>query len=122
MTKKESKDKRMAEIIQAAVDEFLEKGYESASMEGIAKRTGISKGGLYYHFKGKDEILLLANQKLYQPIAEMRLEAEKKPNAYHALSWYMKNYIDYWRAHKKEVIFASLSMAKMLELPALEKM
>lgn len=122
MTKKESKDKRMAEIIQAAVDEFLEKGYESASMEGIAKRAGISKGGLYYHFKSKDEILLLANQKLYQPIAEMRLEAGKKPNACHALSWYMKNYVDYWRAHKKEVIFASLSMAKMLELPALEKM
>ncbi len=122
MTKKESKDKRMADIVHAAVDEFLEKGYESASMEAIAKRAGISKGGLYYHFSGKDEILLLANQILYRPIAEMRKEAEQKTPAGEALCWYMKNYIEYWREHTREVVFSSLSMAKMLELPALEKM
>jgi len=112
----------MGDIIQSAVDEFLEKGYENTSMEAIARRAGISKGGLYHHFKSKDDILLLANQQLYEPIAAMRREAESMPSAPQALSWYMKSYIEYWRSHKTEVVFSSLSMAKMLELPALEQM
>ncbi len=44
-------------ILNAARDEFIEKGYEKAKMEDIAKRAGLTKVMLYYHFNSKENIL-----------------------------------------------------------------
>jgi AcrR family transcriptional regulator len=122
MTKKEPKAKRMGEIIQAAVDEFLEKGYEAASMDAIARRAGVSKGGLYHHFRSKDEILLYANQKLNEPVAGIRHRAAQKSGAVAGLNFYIRSYLEYWRGRTKELAFYSLSMAKMLDNPELCRM
>jgi len=122
MTKKESKDKRVKDIIYAAVDEFLESGYEGTSMESIARRAGVSKGGLYHHFKSKDEIFLLANTELHKPVSKMMEAAVRKSSAAEGLTWYIKNYLKYWKAHKTEMVFYALSMAKMLDSPTLWEM
>ena len=122
MTKKESKDKRIKDIIYAAVHEFLESGFEKTSMESIARRAGISKGGLYHHFKSKDEIFLLANRELHKPVSKMMEDALRKPSAAEGLTWYIQNYLEYWKGHKTEMVFYALSMAKMLDSPALWEM
>jgi AcrR family transcriptional regulator len=122
MAEKKPKDERMGEIIQASVDEFLEKGYDGTSMEAIARRAGVSKGGLYHHFSSKDEILLLANQKLNEPVAAMMLEAANKPSVSDGLCWYIENYLQYWQNHKKEMVFYILSFAKLLDNPSLWEM
>ncbi len=44
-------------ILNAAREEFIEKGYEKAKMEDIAKRAGLTKVMLYYHFNSKENIL-----------------------------------------------------------------
>ncbi|MFO7897313.1 MAG: TetR/AcrR family transcriptional regulator [Candidatus Cloacimonadales bacterium] len=43
-------------ILQYALNEFLQKGYEKASISNICEHSQISKGGLYHHFKNKDEL------------------------------------------------------------------
>ncbi len=116
------KDERIGNIIQAAVDEFLERGYDEASMEAIARRAGLSKGGLYHHFSSKDEILLLANQKLNEPIYGIMTEAEQKSSASEGLSWYIRNYLEYWLNHKREMVFYMLSFVKLLDNPSLWEM
>ena len=45
------------QILRIARDLFTTKGYEATSMREIADETGIRKASLYYHFKGKDDIL-----------------------------------------------------------------
>ncbi len=64
MAKNEPKEVRVNEIIQAAIEEFIEKGYDGASMDQIAKRAGVSKGGVYYHFPNKEVLLMMANEKI----------------------------------------------------------
>jgi AcrR family transcriptional regulator len=54
MTKKESRQK----ILRAAFDAFAEKGYSQTSMDDIVKRSGLSKGTLYWHFKNKQKLFL----------------------------------------------------------------
>lgn len=44
-------------ILEAALELFAEKGYLGASMSDIANRLGITKGALYKHYTGKQEIL-----------------------------------------------------------------
>jgi AcrR family transcriptional regulator len=119
MTKKEPKEKRIDDIIQAAVEEFLDKGFDGTSMNAIAFRAGISKGGLYHHFNSKDEILIYANQKLNQPVTEMMIEAAKRSTALEALEWYIRNYLSYWLEHKKEMFFYFLTFTKALDSPVL---
>lgn len=45
------------EILNAALDLFSEKGYESTSVSQIVAAVGIRKASLYSHFGGKREIL-----------------------------------------------------------------
>lgn len=49
-------ERTRAEIIKAAHDLFLQKGYHGTSMRQIAKSAGIALGGIYNHFASKDEI------------------------------------------------------------------
>ena len=43
-------------IIPAATQEFLEKGFLNASTRSIAARAGLTSGGLYRHFKDKEDM------------------------------------------------------------------
>jgi AcrR family transcriptional regulator len=47
---------RPGEIVQAALDLFVEKGFSSTKMDEIAKRAGVTKGTVYLYFPGKDEL------------------------------------------------------------------
>jgi AcrR family transcriptional regulator len=44
-------------ILAAAKEEILEKGIEGCTMESIAKRAGITRLMLYYHFENKSKII-----------------------------------------------------------------
>jgi len=44
-------------IIDAAVDLFSKKGFEAVTMNEIADEVGIKKASIYFHFKGKEEIM-----------------------------------------------------------------
>lgn len=60
-----TKAARRAQIIEAAVSCFLEKGYTNTSMSDIIKASGLSSGSIYSHFTGKEDILVTAiNERL----------------------------------------------------------
>lgn len=46
-------------ILDAAMEEFAERGYEGASLNTAWAKYGISKGSIYHHFRDKDELYLL---------------------------------------------------------------
>jgi TetR/AcrR family transcriptional regulator, cholesterol catabolism regulator len=45
------------EILRTAARLFQQQGYDATSMNDVAAALKLSKGGLYHHFQGKDEIL-----------------------------------------------------------------
>ncbi|RHW43554.1 TetR/AcrR family transcriptional regulator [Neobacillus notoginsengisoli] len=45
-------------ILNAALDEFVQKGYYNASTNEIVKKAGISKGLLFHYFKNKKQLYL----------------------------------------------------------------
>ncbi len=48
---------RPDELLDAALDEFIARGFDAARVEDIAKRAGLSKGAVYLYFKSKEEVL-----------------------------------------------------------------
>lgn len=49
-------DKRKREILEKALDVFVEEGYEDTTFQKIAERCGITRTILYLYFKNKREI------------------------------------------------------------------
>lgn len=47
-------------LIASATEEFAEGGYSGTTLDGIAARAGVTKGGLYFHFAGKEELFFAA--------------------------------------------------------------
>jgi AcrR family transcriptional regulator len=56
MTRETATDSRQ-EILRTAARLFQQRGYDATSMNDVADALKLSKGGLYHHFHGKDEIL-----------------------------------------------------------------
>lgn len=55
-----------ARIQEAALDLFVQQGYEKTSLREISDRLGITKAALYYHFTSKQELL----QSITQPLLD----------------------------------------------------
>jgi TetR/AcrR family transcriptional regulator len=50
------KDARPGELLAAALDLFVEKGYAATRVEEVASRAGVSKGTLFLYFSSKEEL------------------------------------------------------------------
>lgn len=62
-------DARPEEILDAALAEFTERGFDAARMEDVARRAGISKGGIYLYFESKQALLKALIEAKVAPIA-----------------------------------------------------
>lgn len=58
MNRIDRNQQRIAQILQAALQCFLAKGFHQTSMRDIAQAAGVSLGNLYNHFPGKEAIIL----------------------------------------------------------------
>jgi AcrR family transcriptional regulator len=48
---------RRAQIVECAIEAIAELGYANASLAEIARRAGVSKGVISYHFEGRRELV-----------------------------------------------------------------
>ncbi|WP_459200896.1 TetR/AcrR family transcriptional regulator [Methanococcus sp. CF] len=92
-------------ILQNATKLFLTKGYNQTSLNEIAKKSGITKGGIYHHFKDKDELFVEMAEYFKSRMFSVlhRMESEE------SLENLIKNYFENLEAMENE-------MADYLEL------
>lgn len=50
------KEARPGELLEAALDLFVEKGYAATRVDEVASRAGVSKGTLFLYFPSKEEL------------------------------------------------------------------
>ncbi|MFH1852757.1 MAG: TetR/AcrR family transcriptional regulator [Candidatus Neomarinimicrobiota bacterium] len=51
-------NQRREQILEAALDVIVEKGYESSRMDDIVQASQLSKGAIYWYYKSKKEVYL----------------------------------------------------------------
>jgi AcrR family transcriptional regulator len=66
---------RRKDIIERAAPILTREGYNGISMNDLARRLHLTKPGLYYHFKDKQELLYAAMNRSMDFIEKMSLEA-----------------------------------------------
>ena len=68
------------ELLTAALRVFARRGYDQAGVDEIAAEAGYSKGALYWHFKGKEELLLaLLEERVDAPARKLVALLESAP-------------------------------------------
>ena len=55
-TRQRRKETRPQELLDAALELFVEKGFAAARSEEVAQRAGVSKGTLYLYYPSKEEL------------------------------------------------------------------
>lgn len=73
MNRTDRNEQRASQILQAALQCFLSKGFHQTSMRDIAQAAGVSLGNLYNHFPGKEALILAtaeAEQDELQPLLQ----------------------------------------------------
>lgn len=68
-------------ILMAAFDEIYHRGFQSASLSNILKKTDITKGALYHHFKNKLELgYAVVDEVIYTTLKANWIEPLKDTN------------------------------------------
>ncbi len=63
------KVERPSELLDAALELFVEKGFAATHVEEIAKLAGVSKGTLFLYFTSKEELSYFRQLTSHKPAA-----------------------------------------------------
>jgi AcrR family transcriptional regulator len=83
-TRRRRKDARPAELIEAALACFAERGFAATKLDDIATKAGVSKGTVYLYFPSKEELFKAVIRETILPNlvqAETMLDTTKVPSA-----------------------------------------
>lgn len=70
MERKEQTRRMREKIIESAILEFNERGYDESSLNHVCKIGRISKGIIYHYFKDKDELYLACVKECYDTLLQ----------------------------------------------------
>src|SRR3989475_2505707 len=59
---------RPAEIVTAALEVFVQRGFAAARLEEVARRAGVTKGTLYLYFKSKEALFKAVVRETIVPV------------------------------------------------------
>lgn len=70
MARKNNPKQAIENIITISAKLFAEKGYDKTTMQDIVKALGMSKGGIFHHFKSKEDIFNAVMERQFEQIIE----------------------------------------------------
>src|SRR5919197_1706774 len=66
----ERRETTRAALLAAARELFAERGYAGVSTEEIVERAGVTRGALYHHFRGKDDLFRAVCEQIEREVTE----------------------------------------------------
>ena len=96
--------KRRAQFVDCAIDAIVDLGYQGASVAEVARRAGVSKGVVTYHFAAKDDLIMAVVSRVFDSVAE-HLRArltDTTPQAF--VADYIGAWVDYYRTRTRYML------------------
>jgi len=96
--------KRRDQLVDCAIDAIAELGFQGTSVAEVARRAGVSKGVVTYHFAAKDDLIFAVVASIFDSIKES-LEAElggTSPQTF--VADYINAWVHYYRTHTRYML------------------
>ena len=92
------KQDRPGELLEAALDLFVEKGFAATRVEEVAARAGVSKGTLFLYFPSKEDLFkAVVRENVVAPVAQGAAEvAQFQGPTAELLEWML---LQWWRRY-----------------------
>jgi AcrR family transcriptional regulator len=97
----QAKDRRVAQgdvtraqLVQAARELFGTQGYADTSTDEIVSRAGVTKGALYHHFSGKEDLFRAVFEQVQHEISDQAVALFLLPDSWEALTHGCSLWID----------------------------
>jgi AcrR family transcriptional regulator len=90
------KDARPEEIVAAALDVFVERGFAATKLEDVARQAGVTKGTIYLYFENKEALFKAVVRETIVPVIA-KGEALAQTFTGSARDLFEKLVRDYWR-------------------------
>jgi AcrR family transcriptional regulator len=102
MTHKLPREERLLQILDAASEIFIGKGYENASMDDVARAAGLSKGALYHHYAAKSDLLSEVGERLMKPVFLLFAEAREAADPIDGILSLAGGVLNHWSRRPRE--------------------
>ncbi len=86
------KDKRIAQgdatraaLLQQARELFGTRGYAETSTDEVVARAGVTKGALYHHFRGKEDLFRAVFEQVQHEVSDEAVAEFNRPDSWEAL-------------------------------------
>lgn len=100
-------------FLDAALDLFVEHGYNGTSLQMIGDRLHVSKAAVTYHFRSKDELLGAIVAPAFADLARLLDEAEAVRRDSARRKQALKSYIDYLIQQRRVALWLSQDVAAL---------
>jgi len=105
--KKREKERRVLEIIEAARDLFLIKGYDNTTMLDIAEKAELSRRTLYHYFESKEGISYMIMLEAFNTLISMIQETKEqsKTTGLQKLEAFQETFLRFYKDHFDQFVF-----------------
>ncbi len=96
---------RRRQIVETAIQTIATQGFSQASLAEIARKAGISKGVISYHFAGKDELVEeILRSLLHQPAEFIKQRVGHHETALDQLRAYIEANFEFMESHRDNYV------------------
>ena len=103
-------------ILDAALDLFIEQGFDGTSLRQIAEQLGVTKAALYYHFTSKDDILMALHLRLHEVGRGALMQMGDKPVSLEEWGVLLDQVVDQMLAQRKIFLMHERNQAALEKL------
>ncbi len=99
-----TRSRRREQLVECAIDAIVELGFQGTSVGEVAKRAGVSKGVVTYHFAAKDDLIFAVVARIFDSITEA-LESRlggTSPQTF--VADYINAWVDHYRAQTRYML------------------
>jgi TetR/AcrR family transcriptional regulator, fatty acid metabolism regulator protein len=103
-----TQQKRRDQLVDCMIDAIAETGFARASVGEVARRAGVSKGVVTYHFAAKDDLIRAVIADVIGSMAEyleprlIAAEPDRFPERF--IAAYVSAWAGYYRSHTRQVL------------------
>src|SRR2546428_2396515 len=117
------KDERPAELLAAALEVFVEKGFAATKLADVARRAGVTKGTVYLYFDSKEALFKAVVRETIVPVIAQG-EALARAFTGSARELVERLVREYWRVVGGKALagIPQLMMAEAAPLPGLTRL
>lgn len=96
--------KRREQLLDCAIDAIVDLGFQGMSVGEVARRAGVSKGVVTYHFAAKDDLIYEVVTEIFDSISEFLESRLGRTTSESFVADYIFAWVEYYRTHTRYML------------------